>query len=101
MGRTVYKRASKSARRRPKLTLIAALLLLATAAWASVGAFAKSDPPGPTLTSFTLVGSSPTNAASVSWRVVFSASVTGVAASNFQLVQGGGLSGGRLDRRDG
>ena len=44
---------------------------------------------GPTVTAITRVGTSPTNATSVQWTVTFSQSVTGVAASNFTLVNSG------------
>ena len=43
-------------------------------------------PAGPTVVSIALAGTNPTNAATVSWTVTFSESVTGVSASNFQLV---------------
>jgi hypothetical protein len=66
------------------------VLVAAAGAWLVVSAFAAS---GPTVSSFTLDAASPTKANSVSWRVVFSSSVTGVAASNFTLVQAGGVSG--------
>ncbi len=43
----------------------------------------------PTVSSIALTGASPTNAASVSWTVTFSASVTGVDASDFSLASTG------------
>ncbi len=43
----------------------------------------------PTVSSIALAGASPTNAASVSWTVTFSASVTNVDASDFTLAQTG------------
>lgn len=45
--------------------------------------------PSTTVTSINLAGTSPTSAASVSWTVTFSASVAGVAAGNFTLVNTG------------
>ncbi len=45
--------------------------------------------PTATVVSISLAGSSPTSAASVSWTVSFSASVTGIAAGNFALVNTG------------
>lgn len=69
---------------------MALLCVLAAGSYGAYTAFAVS---GPSVSSFTLNAASPTNAGSVSWKVVFSASVTGVAASNFTLVPGGGLSG--------
>lgn len=51
------------------------------------------DTTPPTVSSFTLAGSSPTDAPSVSWSVLFSEAVTGVSASDFQTVAGGGLGG--------
>ena len=41
-------------------------------------------------------GSSPTNAASVPWDVVFDRAVTGVGAADFALAEGGGLSGSSI-----
>jgi len=43
----------------------------------------------PSVTSISLASASPTNAASVSWTVIFSTSVTGVSSSNFALVNAG------------
>jgi hypothetical protein len=88
MARRVSTRLVGSARR---FSLVALLSVLALGVWAAYGAFAA--PPGPSVSSFTLNAASPTNASSVSWKVVFSATVTGVAPSNFTLVQGGGVSG--------
>jgi len=53
------------------------------------------DTVAPTVSSTTRVAGSPTNAASVSWTVTFSESVTGVntPSSNFAVVPGGGLGG--------
>jgi hypothetical protein len=45
--------------------------------------------PTTTVTSIILAGTNPTNAASVSWTVTFGASVTGVTAGNFSLVNAG------------
>ena len=70
---------------------MALLAVLAVGAWGAFAVFAA--PPGPTVSSFTLVNASPTTAGSVSWKVVFSTTVTGVATSNFTLVQAGGVSG--------
>ena len=39
----------------------------------------------PTITSLTTVNTSPTNAATVNWKLTFSSAVTGVTASNFSL----------------
>ncbi|HUK45575.1 MAG TPA: hypothetical protein VLV28_09785 [Gaiellaceae bacterium] len=47
------------------------------------------------VSSINLVGSSPTNAASVSWTVMFNANVFGVSKSNFTLA-GSGLSGAAI-----
>ena len=50
-----------------------------------------------TVSSINLASSNPTiPAASVSWTVTFSASVTGVDAANFALVQAGGASGASI-----
>ena len=46
----------------------------------------------PSVQSITRAGASPTSAASVAWNLAFSESVTGVDASDFALVQGGGVS---------
>ena len=43
----------------------------------------------PVVSSINLAGTSPTNAASVSWTVTFNESVTGVDATDFSLVNGG------------
>lgn len=53
------------------------------------------DKGAPTVTSITLGGASPTAAASISFTVTFSESVTGVAAGNFSLTTGG-VSGASL-----
>ena len=45
------------------------------------------DITAPSVVSISLAGPSPTNAASVSWRVTFSEPVTGVGLNNFNLVQ--------------
>jgi large repetitive protein len=50
------------------------------------------DQTAPTVVSINRAGANPTNAASVSWTVTFSESVTGVAIANFSLVSSG-LSG--------
>ena len=71
--------------------LVTLLGVLALGAWGAFAVFAASS--GPSVSAFTLNASSPTNASSVSWKVVFSSAVTGVAVSNFSLVQGGGVSG--------
>ncbi len=72
------------------MVLLGVLGALAALTFGVVAAVAAS---GPTVSSFSLVGASPTNAASVSWKVVFSESVTGVASSDFKAVSGGGLGG--------
>ncbi len=48
-------------------------------------AFALTLSTPPSATSINLVGSSPTNASSVSWTTTFNEPVTGVSASNFSL----------------
>jgi hypothetical protein len=50
----------------------------------------------PTVLSINRAGSSPTNAATVSWTVTFSQSVTGVSASNFSLAQTGVTGAGSI-----
>jgi CSLREA domain-containing protein len=45
--------------------------------------------PGTTVTSINRDGSSPTNAASVSWTVVFADALSGLTTSNFTVVNGG------------
>jgi hypothetical protein len=52
---------------------------------------APSQPP--TVSSISVIGSSTTSAANVSWTVTFSEPVTGLTATNFVLVPGGGLGG--------
>lgn len=47
----------------------------------------------PTVSSIALANPDPTGLASVSWNVTFSKSVTGVDATDFALVQAGGVSG--------
>lgn len=54
------------------------------------------DATPPAVSSITLVNPSPTGAASVSWTVTFSESVTGVDATDFALVQAGGVSGASI-----
>src|SRR4051794_27965410 len=88
MARWASKRTTRSARR---MMLVALLSVLAAGGWGAFAVFAAA--PSPTVSSFTLVNTTPTAASSVSWKVVFSSSVTGVAASNFTLVQAGGVSG--------
>ena len=73
------------------MMLVALLSVLVVGVWGAFAVFAAS--PGPTVSSFTLVNGSPTAASSVSWKLVFSASVTGVQASNFTLVPSSGLTG--------
>jgi hypothetical protein len=72
------------------MMLVALLGVLAVGVWGAFAVFAAS--PGPTVSSFTLSGASPTNASSMSWKVVFSSAVTGVAASNFTPVPGGAVA---------
>ena len=64
-----------------------------TGTWTNSGGATCSAPPTcpaqPTVTSINLASANPTNAASVSWTVTFSASVTGVSSSNFTLVNSG------------
>jgi sugar lactone lactonase YvrE len=52
--------------------------------------------PAGTITSIAAVTSSPTNAASVDFTVVFAQAVTGLSATNFTLTQGGSLSGASI-----
>jgi hypothetical protein len=85
-----FKNTAWSSRPRRVMVLLGVLVTLAALSFGVMSAFAAT---GPTVSSFTLVGASPTNAASVSWKVVFSSSVTGVAASNFTLQPSGGVSG--------
>ncbi len=54
------------------------------------------DNTAPTVSSISLASANPSSAANVSWTVTFSETVTGVAAGNFALVQGGGLSGSAI-----
>ena len=56
---------------------------------------AGADTMAPTVQSINRVGTTPTNAASVSWTVLFSESVTAVDAADFTLV-----TDGNRDRRD-
>jgi hypothetical protein len=86
---------SKAWSSRPRRVLVLVLigLLALVAAGLALVVVRMGASPGPTVSSFTLVSSSPTNAGSVSWQVVFSTSVTGVAASVFSLLQSGGVSG--------
>ncbi len=51
------------------------------------------DRPDTTVTSINRVGSSPTNATSVSWTVTFAAAVDGLSSSNFTLTSTGTASG--------
>ena len=90
MARQQLKSSAWSSRPRWVLVLLGVLVILAGSVFGVVSAFAYS---GPSVSSFTLVGSSPTNAASVSWKLVFSESVTGVVASDFTFVPSAGLSG--------
>ncbi len=54
-------------------------------------------PQPPTVSSITLASSNPSYAGdAVAWTVVFSASVTGVDATDFALVPGGGVSGASI-----
>lgn len=54
------------------------------------------DTTPPTVLSINRDNASPTNAQSVSWTVTFSEPVGGVDATDFALVQGGGLSGASI-----
>ncbi|MDW8339788.1 MAG: hypothetical protein RMM28_11690, partial [Thermoleophilia bacterium] len=54
-----------------------------------------ADPSAPYVVSIALAGSSPTNASSASWTVVYSEAVTGVDASDFVL-SGAGAAGATL-----
>jgi glucose/arabinose dehydrogenase/PKD repeat protein len=57
---------------------------------------AAVDTVPPTVQSVNRVGASPTNAASVSWTVTFSETVTGVDAADFALVTTGSVSGAAI-----
>jgi hypothetical protein len=57
---------------------------------------AFTDTIAPAVQSINRVGTTPTNAASVSWTVVFSESVTGVDASDFALVTTGTVTGASI-----
>ena len=59
-------------------------------------AFSSIDTIAPTVQSINRVGTTPTNAASVSWTVLFSESVTGVDASDFALVTTGAVTGATI-----
>ena len=59
-------------------------------------AFSTVDTTAPTVQSINRVGTTPTNAASVSWTVLFSESVTGVDASDFALVTTGAVTGATI-----
>ena len=59
-------------------------------------AFSTVDTTAPTVQSINRVGTTPTNAASVSWTVLFSESVTGVDASDFTLVTTGAVTGATI-----
>ena len=59
-------------------------------------AFSSVDTIAPTVQSINRVGTTPTNAASVSWTVLFSESVTGVDASDFALVTTGAVTGATI-----
>lgn len=54
------------------------------------------DRTAPVVSSITLVNSTPTALASVSWTVTFSKSVTGVGAADFALAQADGVSGAAI-----
>ena len=54
------------------------------------------DTTAPTVQSINRVGTTPTNAASVSWTVLFSESVTGVDASDFALATTGAVTGATI-----
>ena len=54
------------------------------------------DKTPPTVSSVDRGAVSPTNATSVSWAVTFSEAVSGVDASDFQLVQAGGVTGASI-----
>ena len=56
----------------------------------------RVDTTAPTVQSINRAGTTPTNAASVSWTVLFSESVTGVDASDFALVTTGAVTGATI-----
>jgi len=81
---------------RPKLHWRVRLAVLAASGALLVGLFPMAGTAlaaTPTVTSINRASTSPTNVAAVSWTVVFSEAVTGVDATDFQLVAGGGLGG--------
>src|SRR5947209_794168 len=84
MAGWVSERTSRSARR---LMLAALLAVLAVGVWGAFAVFAA--PPGPSVSGFTLNATSPRNGGSVSWSVIFSEPVTGVAQGQFALVASG------------
>jgi CSLREA domain-containing protein len=57
--------------------------------------------PAPAVLSLNRTNASPTNAASVQFTVMFSESMTGLSASNFTLVPGGGVSGAGITNLSG
>ena len=59
-------------------------------------AFSTVDTTAPTVQSINRAGTTPTNAASVSWTVLFSESVTGVDAADFTLVTTGAVTGATI-----
>jgi hypothetical protein len=74
-------------------------VLASLASWTALSAEAGPvavDSPLPSVQSIERADASPTNAASVSWAVTFNKPVTGVDASDFQLVRTGGLAGGSV-----
>ena len=54
------------------------------------------DKTAPAVSSVNRVGASPTNATSVQWTVTFSETVSGVDATDFTLVQAGGVTGASI-----
>jgi hypothetical protein len=69
------------------------------ASWTALSAEAGPvtvDTPPPSAQSITRADASPTNAASLSWTISFSQSVTGVEATDFRLVSTGGLAGASI-----
>ncbi len=61
----------------------------------SAGTTLTIDNP-PTVTALNRLGSSPTNASTVTWRIIFDQSISGLTASNFGLVSTGTVSGASI-----
>ncbi|PKN94770.1 MAG: hypothetical protein CVU44_02890 [Chloroflexi bacterium HGW-Chloroflexi-6] len=55
------------------------------------------DRPDTTIVSLTRTDSNPNNTTSVGWQIIFANPVSGLTASNFSLVPGGGVTGASID----